>query len=488
MPTVNQIADSDVLGLGGMLSFQLTQAAQKEAGSNILFKTATGFVWGRADPVAGSPGESDIRAGGIVVKGSNITYGADGLPSGGTITSISVILDGTAQGNVVTSSPLFEITGLAIDGVTFRNSFITAFQTGNSVPIENIFFFLPWTYNGSADSDFFHGKNQADIIFGNDGNDELFGAGGNNKLFGGAGDDFLRAGGAGADYISGGTGKDQVDYSDSGTGVTVSLTDPTLNTGNAAGDTYNSIENLRGSTLNDTLHGNAGANRLDGNLGADTLKGLAGSDRLAGSSGDDVLIGGLGADELEGADGIDTASYAEAAAGVTASLANPSINAGEAAGDTYAGIENLTGSGFADKLFGDNAANAIAGGAGDDIIKGYRGKDTLSGGAGEDVFVFNSQLNATTNVDAITDYNVAADTIDLDNLFFTALTTLGTLSASAFKNMDLAAIDASDRIIYKQSTGNLYYDADGSGTAFAAIKFATITNNAVLTNLDFVVI
>lgn len=487
MPTVNQIADSDVLGLGGKLSFQLTQAAQKEAGSNILFKTATGFVWGRAD-ATGSPGEFDIRPGGIVVKGNNITYGADGLPNGGTITSVSILLDGTTQNNVVTSSPMLEITGLAIDGVTFRDSFITAFQTGNSVPIENFFFTLAFTYNGSADSDFFFGWNGADTLLGGDSRDELFGGNGGNKLFGQGGDDFLRAGGTGADYISGGIGKDEVDYSDSGTGVTVSLTDPTINTGNAAGDTYNSIEDLRGSTLDDNLDGNAGANFIDGNLGSDIIRGFAGSDRLAGRSGDDVLIGGTGADELDGSDGNDTASYAEATAGVVASLANPAINSGEAAGDTYFGVENLTGSGFADQLFGDNAVNAIAGGGGNDIIKGYGGKDVLSGGVGQDNFVFNSKLNATTNVDAVTDFNVAADTIHLDNLFFTALTTLGTLSASAFKNMDLAAIDANDRIIYKQSTGNLYYDADGSGTAFAAIKFATITNNAALTNADFVVI
>jgi len=71
---------------------------------------------------------------------------------------------------------------------------------------------------------------------------------------------------------------------------------------------------------------------------------------------------------------------------------------------------------------------------------------------------------------------------------FAALTVNGPLAASAFKDMDAAAIDADDRIIYKQSTGNLYYDADGSGTAFAAIKFANIANHAVLTSADFVVI
>ncbi len=67
------------------------------------------------------------------------------------------------------SSPLHRcstFTDLAIDGVTFRNSFITAFQTGHcrfrSRTSSSCY---PWTYNGSADGDFFHGKNLADTIF-----------------------------------------------------------------------------------------------------------------------------------------------------------------------------------------------------------------------------------------------------------------------------------------------------------------------------------
>jgi Ca2+-binding RTX toxin-like protein len=492
MAVVVQAADSDTLGLGGKLSFQLTQAAQIEENSEILFKTATGFVWGVADPVSGSPGEFTLRPGAIVVTGNNLTYGADGKPNGGTVTGVRIALEGTVAeqgaGFDIDSTPMLDITGLAIGGTAFTQAFILAFETGNSVPIENIFFGLPWNYNGSAFSDFFHGFSKNDTLFGNDDRDELFGGGGDNKLYGGAGDDFLRGGGPGKDYLSGGTGRDVADYSDSGTGLTVSLNNPALNTGNAAGDTYNSIENLRGSTLNDTVEGNAGANVLDGNLGNDTLRGLAGGDRLAGSSGNDTLIGGTGGDELQGSAGIDTASYKDATTGVTASLANASLNKGEAAGDSYAEVENLIGSAFDDLLFADNGVNVVSAGNGDDQIRGYRGNDTLAGGSGKDTFVFNSSLSAATNVDTIVDYLAAADTIHLDNAVFTALTTVGPLSAAAFRaNTTGLAGDATDRIIYETDTGKLFYDFNGNA-AGGGVHFATLSGAPTITAADFVVV
>jgi Ca2+-binding RTX toxin-like protein len=46
--------------------------------------------------------------------------------------------------------------------------------------------------------------------------------------------------------------------------------------GAAAGDTFVSIDSLRGSDFNDNLTGNAGWNNLEGGLGDDTLDGGAG--------------------------------------------------------------------------------------------------------------------------------------------------------------------------------------------------------------------
>src|SRR6185503_10846606 len=99
-----------------------------------------------------------------------------------------------------------------------------------------------------------------------------------------------------------------------------------FNTGDAAGDVYDGIENLTGGAGNDTLVGDGNANRLNGGLG------------------NDLLIGGGGADAFVGGDGTDTVSYANATTGVTASLATPASNTGDALGDTYNTIENLTGS------------------------------------------------------------------------------------------------------------------------------------------------
>ena len=90
-------------------------------------------------------------------------------------------------------------------------------------------------------------------------------------------------------------------------------------------------------------------------MNANLLKGGAGQDKLFGDGGNDQLEGGIGADQLNGDAGFDAASYQAAAAAVTVYLdpANAAKNSGDAKGDTFSSIENLIGSGFNDKLFGD---------------------------------------------------------------------------------------------------------------------------------------
>ncbi|WP_156399237.1 calcium-binding protein [Methylobacterium sp. Leaf466] len=147
--------------------------------------------------------------------------------------------------------------------------------------------------------------------------------------------------------------------------------------------------------------------------------------------------------------------------------------------DTLQNIENIFSGAAADTLTGDGLANVLAGGL---------GNDTLDGGLGQDAFVFNTALTGTSNTDTISDYVVLDDTIRLENGVFTTLIKTGVLAENAFQDLSLGAADTNDRIIYNRTTGALFYDADGSASGASAIQFTIISNNAVLTNADFLVI
>lgn len=132
-----------------------------------------------------------------------------------------------------------------------------------------------------------------------------------------------------------------------------------------------------------------------GDDGNNVLLGTDAADHIKGLDGNDKLIGGKGADRLNGGEGRDAAAYSNATAGVVASLVKPSSNTGDAAGDIYISIENLTGSIFADKLIGDGSANTLNGGKGNDLLIGDAGADRLIGGSGVDTA---SYSNATRGV------------------------------------------------------------------------------------------
>ena len=134
-----------------------------------------------------------------------------------------------------------------------------------------------------------------------------------DTLIGNNGNNFLRGQG-GADALDGGDGFDFADYFNATSGVTVDLTTPANNTGEASGDTFTSIEGIRGSAFNDILRGDSVLN---------------------GGNPVNELNGGLGADILEGGGGFDYADYRNSSMGLTVSIANTSINTGEAAGDTF---------------------------------------------------------------------------------------------------------------------------------------------------------
>jgi len=110
----------------------------------------------------------------------------------------------------------------------------------------------------------------------------------------------------------------------------------------------------------------------------------------------------------------------------------------------------------------------------------------LNGGTGRDSFIFNSAFDGT--FDKIDDFKPIDDTIKLENKIFTKLVVTGVLDSLNFATAAVAA-DSNDYIIYNNSTGALYYDADGNGAGLAVqIALLGATTHPALTNADFVVI
>jgi Ca2+-binding RTX toxin-like protein len=157
-------------------------------------------------------------------------------------------------------------------------------------------------------------------------------------------------------------------------------------------------------------------------------------------------------------------------------------------------IERATGGNGNDVLVGNSVGNVLMGRGGNDSLRGNGdndtllgglGNDTLNGGGANDSFVFNTALNAVTNVDRIIGYVVADDVIKLDNSVFTRLGAPKVLPAGWFRTNSPA--DANDYIIYRPGTGELIYDLNGSRPG-QAVLFAVLPTGLAMANTEFMVI
>jgi Ca2+-binding RTX toxin-like protein len=142
------------------------------------------------------------------------------------------------------------------------------------------------------------------------------------------------------------------------------------------------------------------------------------------------------------------------------------------------------------KLDGMSGDDLLVGGEGVDTLIGGMGNDTLVGGHGADRFVFNAQLSSNSNFDTILDFAHNSDKIELAQKMFAALSVEQVLSGENFVKGS-GALDRNDYLIYNTATGVLSYDADGNGTASAAVAFAKIELNGVppsdLSAADFII-
>ncbi len=317
------------------------------------------------------------------------------------------------------------------------------------------------TLTGSGDINA-TGNSLANTLTGNSANNVLNGGTGADTMIGGAGDDTYYVNNAADTAIEAkNSGTDQVFSTVNYSLVSQYVEKLTLTGG---GDT-----NATGNSLANTLTGNSGNNVLNGGISADTMAGGTGNDTYyVDNAGDSVIEAkNSGTDQV-----FSSVSY---------SLSGLYVEKLTLAGS---GNINGTGNSLNNTLTGNSGNNALNGGTGNDVLNGETGTDVLTGGSGQDMFVFDSALAG--NIDTVADFRAANDTIQLDQSIFAAITTLGTLSAAAFFN-GAAAHDADNRIIYNATTGNLFYDSDGTG-ANAAVQFAHLNGTPAISNTNFNVV
>jgi Ca2+-binding RTX toxin-like protein len=116
-----------------------------------------------------------------------------------------------------------------------------------------------------------------------------------------------------------------------------------------------------------------------------------------------------------------------------------------------------------------------------DVLNGGKGVDYLTGGTGADTFRFTGGTGIT-NADRITDFVSGVDKIQIDAILLKneAKTQL---SAAAF-TVGKVATNATQHFVYDNTNGNLWYDADGSGTKVKAVLLGVLDDRAALNASD----
>lgn len=362
---------------------------------------------------------------------------------------------------------------------------------------------------GTAYGDEIHAGGGVVRIEAGGGNDVLHGDGVSGAVLSGEAGDDRFIGGAGGQVHDGGEGFDTISFETARSGVTVDFADGSHNRGDAEGDTFEGIEAVQGSRFDDVVRLAGTVRTVDAGAGNDVVQGSAQADGIKGGEGADWIEGGAGADVLDGGAGIDWLSYLASGAAVRVDMVAGVCGGGDAQGDRISNFENVTGSRFADVLFGNNAANTLEGNAGDDEIRGGGGADILRGGDGNDrlfgddgsdMLVGGAGTNRLTGgagadlfqvsrigMQIVEDFTRGQDRIYLQASEFGSILAdkrVGADDFAAGARVDFAGRHAG--FFFETGSATLYFDADGQGGQ-AAEAISRIANGHQLQASDFVV-
>jgi Ca2+-binding RTX toxin-like protein len=185
------------------------------------------------------------------------------------------------------------------------------------------------------------------------------------------------------------------------------------------GDLADTAEASQGVVAWITVYGGTGADRLTacldcrgslwGGAGGDALQAGDAGSHLVGGGGADTISGGRGEDAIHDGPGDDTIASGDGNDGINIRSGNDRIDAGGGqdvlrlhkltkpavvdlrAGTltgygtkTLIGIEAVSATRYADRLYGTRATNFFEAGYGDDLVAGRGGRDLLYGSPGDD--------------------------------------------------------------------------------------------------------
>ncbi|MGI9212859.1 MAG: cadherin-like domain-containing protein [Methylococcaceae bacterium] len=388
------------------------------------------------------------------------------------------------------------------------------------------------TLLGGTGNDVLEGGDGDDVLTGGDGDDRLIGGPGADTMTGGAGDDVYEINNRGDRIIETGQdngGIDSVESSMDFSLADASLENvehlSLLGLENLKATGNDRDNRITGNAGNNVLNGGAGKDTLVGGAGDDTLDGGTSADRLEGGTGSDTyLINSQDDTIIETAKGGDADEVRSSVSYVLGDnleiLTLTGTNAINGSGNSLDNI--LTGNALPNALAGKDGADDLAGGLGDDTLEGGRGNDTLDGGEGRDTAVFKSNFsNFNLNFDAdnasvmVADIRAGVSALGSDQvrnteklafddrslILFESAAVVSAPELSAFEpgtdqlvfwargfgltgTGRLHALDSSrfvsapgavsgqnadDRWVYDQTSGKLYFDADGNGNGKATV-------------------
>ncbi len=500
-----------------------------QGNDRITGDSGANYLWGNSgnDTISGGAGDDTLSggAGNDQLTGDGGTdqlFGGDGndvLSPGSTGIASGEIYDGGAGTDTLDMSVM---TGAGYT-VNLSSNLLRWVSPVLIIPsvdaqvknVENV--------TGAGGNDTITGDGAANVLHGGNGNDLITGGGGVDQLYGDAGNDTLRAssdstGISEGEIYDGGAGTDTLDMSTLTAGYTVNLGTGVFRWspfGVAAGTggsgavtplpilpinaTVTNIENITGSSGNDSLTGDSGVNVINAGDGndfvnydaatsdptvTDAYDGGAGTDtfRVTNASLPQHVVDLFGGEFRVGTNVIATLVGFEnvTVAGTHTVIGNgvDNVITGTGTGNNIFsggfGNDTLNGGGGDDNLSGDAGNDTLNGGDGNDVLAGGFGTDTVNGGAGNDTIIINSG-EFFDNVDG----GLGTDTLDMStvtrsgDVFDFAAGTITTTFATGTPT--LAGIEifkdgsGGNRIVAADGVdGNSYFGNGGDDTMVAS--------------------